>query len=131
MNAKKIILTLTMALMAMVATAQSYVGTMEVNGYTRKEVVVQLAKTQQGELVLKMFNVKFARLMPVKVDVDIPGITLNGSCLQGNNIIPSSKGKPYERYRVTKLDGKADSQQISFTCMMGDKPVKFSGKRKK
>lgn len=131
MNAKKIILTLTMALMAMVATAQSYVGTMEVNGYTRKEVVVQLAKNQQGELVLKMFNVKFARLMPVKVDVDIPGITLNGSRLQGNNIIPSSKGKPYERYRVTKLDGKADSQQISFTCMMGDKPVKFSGKRKK
>lgn len=131
MNAKKIILTLTMALMAMVATAQSYVGTMEVNGYTRKEVVVQFAKTQQGELVLKMFNVKFARLMPVKVDVDIPGITLNGSRLQGNNIIPSSKGKPYERYRVTKLDGKADSQQISFTCMMGDKPVKFSGKRKK
>lgn len=131
MNAKKIILTLTMALMAMVATAQSYVGTMEVNGYTLKEVVVQLAKTQQGELVLKMFNVKFARLMPVKVDVDIPGITLNGSRLQGNNIIPSSKGKPYERYRVTKLDGKADSQQISFTCMMGDKPVKFSGKRKK
>ena len=131
MNAKKIIQTLTMALMAMVATAQSYVGTMEVNGYTRKEVVVQLAKTKQGELVLKMFNVKFARLMPVKVDVDIPGITLNGSRLQGNNIIPSSKGKPYERYRVTKLDGKADSQQISFTCMMGDKPVKFSGKRKK
>ena len=131
MNAKKTLLALAMVLMGLAAGAQSYVGTMEVNGYTRKDVEVRLSKTPQGEVVLKMFRVKFARLMPVKVDVDIPGVTLKEGTLKGDGITPTSDGKPYEKYRVTKLNGKADSQQITFTCMMGDKPVRFSGKRKK
>ena len=120
-----------MVLMGLTAGAQNYVGTLEVSGYTRRDVEVNLAKTPQGKAVLKMFKVKFARMMPVKMDVDIPDVTLQHGTIKGDGITPVSDGKPYEKFCATKLDGKADVRQLSFSCMMGDKPVKFSGKRKK
>ena len=131
MKIKKIILTLTLLFLTLAATAQSYVGTMEIDGYTRKNVDIRLARTQQGTIVLYMYNVKFARLMPVKVDMEIPGLTLADGRLQGNGIVPTSKGKPYEKYRITRFNGTADTEKIAFTCLIGDKQMKFSGLRAK
>lgn len=131
MKIKKIILTLTLLFLTLAATAQSYVGTMEIDGYTRKKVDVRLARTQQGTIVLYMYNVKFARLMPVKVDMEIPGLTLADGRLQGNGIVPTSKGKPYDKYRVTRFNGTADTEKITFSCFLGDKQMKFSGLRAK
>lgn len=131
MKIKKIILTLTLLFLTLAATAQSYVGTMEIDGYTRKNVDIRLARTQQGSIVLYMYNVKFARLMPVKVDMEIPGLTLADGRLQGNGIVPTSKGKPYEKYRITRFNGTADTEKIAFTCLIGDKQMKFSGLRAK
>lgn len=131
MNIKKPILTLLLLLLSLAAAAQSYIGTMEIDGYTRKNVDVRLARTQQGTIVLYMYNVKFARLMPVKVDMEIPGLTLDDGRLQGNGIVPTSKGKPYDKYRVTRFDGTADTEKITFSCFLGDKQMKFSGLRTK
>jgi len=131
MKIKKIILTLTLLFLGFAATAQSYIGTMEIDGYTRKNVDVRLARTQQGTIVLYMYNVKFARLMPVKVDMEIPGLTLADGRLQGNGIVPTSKGKPYDKYRVTRFNGTADTEKITFSCFLGDKQMKFSGHRTK
>ena len=131
MKIKKIILTLTLLFLGLAATAQSYIGTMEIDGYTRKNVDVRLARTQQGTIVLYMYNVKFARLMPVKVDMEIPGLTLADGRLQGNGIVPTSKGKPYDKYRVTRFDGTADTEKITFSCFLGDKQMKYSGLRVK
>lgn len=127
MKIKKIILTLTLLFLTLAATAQSYVGTMEIDGYTRNNVDIRLARTLQGTIVLYMYNVKFARLMPVKVDMEIPGLTLADGRLQGNGIVPTSKGKPYEKYRITRFNGTADTEKIAFTCLIGDKQMKFSG----
>lgn len=131
MKIKKIILTLTLLFLTLAATAQSYIGTMEIDGYTRKNVDIRLARTQQGTIVLYMYNVKFARLMPVKVDMEIPGLTLADGRLQGNGIVPTSKGKPYDKYRVTRFNGTADTEKITFSCFLGDKQMKFSGLRAK
>lgn len=131
MNIKKPILTLLLLLLGLAVTAQSYVGTMEIDGYTRKNVDVRLARTQQGTIVLYMYNVKFARLMPVKVDMEIPGLTLADGRLQGNGIVPTSKGKPYDKYRVTRFNGTADTEKITFSCFLGDKQMKYSGLRVK
>ena len=131
MKIKKIILTLTLLFLGLAATAQSYIGTMEIDGYTRKNVDVRLARTQQGTIVLYMYNVKFARLMPVKVDMEIPGLTLADGRLQGNGIVPTSKGKPYDKYRVTRFNGTADTEKNTFSCFLGDKQMKFSGLRAK
>ncbi len=122
---------LALLLLAPLAAAQTYVGTMQVNDYTRKDVEVRLGASPQGQTVLQMLNVKFARMMPVKVDVDIPGVSLGNGRLAGDNIVPTSKGKPYEKYLVTRLDGSADSEKITFRCLMGDKQIKFSGRRAK
>jgi hypothetical protein len=111
MKIKKIILTLTLLFLTLAATAQSYVGTMEINGYTRNNVDIRLARTQQGTIVLYMYNVKFARLMPVKVDMETPGLTLADGRLQGNGIVPTTKGKPYEKYRITRFNGTADTEK--------------------
>lgn len=131
MNIKKPLLTLLLLLLGLAATAQNYIGTMEIDGYTRKNVDVRLARTQQGTIVLYMYNVKFARLMPVKVDMEIPGLTLADGRLQGNGIVPTSKGKPYDKYRVTRFNGTADTEKITFSCFLGDKQMKFSGLRAK
>lgn len=131
MNIKKPLLTLLLLLLGLAAAAQSYIGTMEIDGYTRKNVDVRLARTQQGTIVLYMYNVKFARLMPVKVDMEIPGLTLDDGRLQGNGIVPTSKGKPYEKYRITRFNGTADTEKITFSCFLGDKQMKFSGLRAK
>lgn len=131
MNIKKPLLTLLLLLLGLAATAQSYIGTMEIDGYTRKNVDVRLARTQQGTIVLYMYNVKFARMMPVKVDMEIPGLTFSDGRLQGNGIVPTSKGKPYEKYRVTRFNGTADTEKITFSCFLGDKEMKFSGLRVK
>lgn len=131
MNIKKPILTLLLLLLGLAAAAQNYIGTMEIDGYTRKNVDVRLARTQQGTIVLYMYNVKFARLMPVKVDMEIPGLTLADGRLQGNDIVPTSKGKPYDKYRVTRFNGTADTEKITFSCFLGDKQMKFSGLRAK
>lgn len=131
MNIKKPLLTLLLLFLGLAATAQSYIGTMEIDGYTRKNVDIRLARTQQGSIVLYMYNVKFARLMPVKVDMEIPGLTLADGRLQGNGIVPTSKGKPYDKYRVTRFNGTADTEKITFSCFLGDKQMKFSGLRAK
>ena len=111
------------------AGAQTYVGTMTVDGYKRENVKVTLKKTEKEGIVLTMYKVKFARMMPVKIDFDIPQMKLEGSRLTADGVVPVSKGKRYEKYTIHRLSGTADSKQISFTCTMGDKPFSFKGRR--
>lgn len=111
------------------AGAQTYIGTMTVDGYTRKEVKVTLRKSEKEGIVLTMYKVKFARLMPVKIDFDIPQIKLESGRLTADGVVPVSDGKRYEKYTIHRLEGSADSKQISFTCKMGDKPFSFKGQR--
>ena len=59
------------------AGAQTFVGTMNVDGYKREEVKVTLRKTDSGDYTLTMYRVKFARLMPVRIDFYIPQMKLS------------------------------------------------------
>lgn len=117
-------------LLGLCAGAQTYVGTMTVGGYTRKEVKVTLEKTEKEGIVLTMYDVKFARLMPVKIDFSIPHMSLKNGRLTANGVVPVSGGKHYVKHTIHNLEGSADSQQLSFTCRMGDKPFSFKGQRK-
>lgn len=114
---------------SLATSAQTYVGTMTVNGYTRENVKVTLKKSEKEGIVLTMYKVKFARMMPVKIDFDIPQMKLEGSRLTADGVVPVSKGKRYEKYTIRRLNGTADDKAIAFTCMMGDKPFAFKGKR--
>lgn len=126
---KKTLLLLCLLAFGFYAGAQTYIGTMTVDGYTRENVKVTLKKTEKEGLVLTMYKVKFARMMPVKIDFDIPQLKLEGSRLTADGVVPVSKGKRYEKYTIHRLSGTVDGKEISFNCLMGDKPFSFKGKR--
>lgn len=126
---KKTLLLLCLLAFGFYAGAQTYIGTMTVDGYTRENVKVILKKTEKEGLVLTMYKVKFARMMPVKIDFDIPQLKLEGSRLTADGVVPVSKGKRYEKYTIHRLSGTVDGKEISFNCLMGDKPFSFKGKR--
>jgi hypothetical protein len=117
-----------------VVGAQTYIGTMEVDGYKREDVKVTLrvGTNQQSPNVveLTMYRVKFSWLMPVKIDFDIPQMKLENGRLTADGVVPVSDGKRYEKYTIHNLSGAVSEQKLIFQCRMGDKPFFFSGERK-
>ncbi len=131
MNTKRFIIMLSLLAFGLCAGAQTYFGTMTVDGYKRENVKVRLWKSEREGVVLTMYDVKFARMMPVKIDFDIPQLRLENGRLTGDNTVPVSKGKRYEKHTVRRLSGTADSRKLVFSCTMGDKPFSFEGTLKR
>ena len=118
-------------LLSATAAAQSFVGTLNTNGYERKDVTVRIAAKNERQAVLSMYNAKFSRWMPLTVDFDIWPITVDeNQRLSANNVVPTYKGEKQEKRIVRQLTGKMDASTLTFKCLMGDKNVSFSGKRK-
>lgn len=124
---RRIFILITAAIMSIGMMAAEYVGTMQMaGGFTLKEVRVSL--DEQGNIT--MYNVKFARLMPVRVDVRIPGVKRQQGQLSGDKIIPYVGSKPQPKRIVTHLRGTANKQMLSFRCEFGGKEMQFQGKAK-
>ena len=120
-------------LLSATAAAQSYVGTLNTNGYERKNVTVRIAVqvANKQQAVLSMYNAKFSRWMPLTVDFDIYPVTLDeNQRLSANNVIPTYKGEKQEKRIVRQLSGAVNGNSLTFKCLMGDKNVSFSGKSK-
>ena len=116
-------------LLSATAAAQSYVGTLNTNGYERNDVTVRITAKNKQQAVLSMYNAKFSRWMPLTVDFDIYPVSLDDNQrLSANNVIPTYKGEKQEKRIVRQLTGKMDSSTLTFKCLMGDKNVSFSGK---
>ena len=78
--------------------AQTFVGTMTVGNYIKNDVTVQVQPSSSQDLVsITLFGVKFAKLMPVKLDVKIDSVLKKDNLLTGDNIVPTNKGKQYEK----------------------------------
>ncbi|MBQ6725313.1 MAG: hypothetical protein IJQ89_01935 [Bacteroidales bacterium] len=118
-------------LLSATAAAQSFVGTLNTNGYERKDVTVRIAAKNERQAVLSMYNAKFSRWMPLTVDFDIWPVTLDDNQrLSANNVIPTYKGEKQEKRIVRQLSGAVTGNTLTFKCLMGDKNVSFSGKKK-
>ena len=118
-------------LLSSTAAAQSFVGTLNTNGYERKDVTVRIAAKNERQAVLSMYNAKFSRWMPLTVDFDIYPVTLDENRrLSANNVIPTYKGEKQEKRIVRQLSGAIIGNSLTFKCLMGDKNVSFSGKSK-
>jgi hypothetical protein len=108
--------------------AAEYVGTMQMaGGFTLKEVHVTL--DAQGNLT--MHNVKFALLMPVRVDVLIPKVKRKNDRLTCEIATPYVDDKPQPKRVVTNLHGTITPQILSFSCQFGGKQMHYQGKAKK
>ena len=104
--------------------ASEYVGTMEMaGGFKLKEVRVTF--DMQGNLTLH--NVKFALMMPVRVDVRIPKVQRKIDRLTGHIIVPYVDDKPQPKRVVTNLHGTITPQVLSFSCSFGGKQMHFHG----
>ena len=125
MNIKHILL-LAMLAFGLAAPAQTYVGSMTTDGYTRRDVTARLQR-QGDRATILIFNTKFARMMPVKVDVEIPEVVVDSTALRCRQVVPTSNGKPYPKYTVRNLRGTADGRSLRFSCTMGDKQVTYTG----
>ncbi len=122
---KLIILALAAVGFVLQGNATEFVGSMSLaSGYSLDDVRVSL--DEQGNLTL--YSVKFARMMPVRVDVLIPQVECNNERISGENIIPSVSGKPHPDRIVTQLHGTVDKQALVFRCLMGGKEIHYKGK---
>ena len=121
---KRLFILLTAALMSIGMMAAEYVGTMQVEGgYTQKNVRVTM--DTQGNLTL--YNVKFALLMPVRVDVRIPGIKQKADRISCVLTTPYVDDKPQPKRYVSELRGTITPFNFSFSCLMGGKRIHYSG----
>lgn len=122
---------LILALCSFCAQAQTFIGTMTVDSYTRKNVTVKLQATSSSETCsITLYDVKFSLLMPVTVNVTIKPITNTNGQITGNNIVPTNDGKQYEKYTVRQLKGTVSSTKLQFSCQMGSKRLSYEGKKK-
>jgi len=128
---KKLIVLLN-TLFCLSLSATEYVGTLQMaSGYTQNDVRVSL----DGQGNLTLYRVKFARMMPVRVDVVLPNVTLRQdsttTVLSGEGIIPTVNSKPKPERIATQLQGEADDRSMEFHCLLGGKGMKFKGKKMK
>ena len=108
--------------------AQLFNGTMTLGDYTRENVTVQLQPmSQHDSYTLTLFGVKFARMMPVKLDVELAPIAIKNNQLDGDNIVPTNKTKRYEKHLVRHLKGSKQNGILSFTCLMGSNKLTYNG----
>ena len=130
MNTKHHLTLLSALLLTLCLHAQTYVGSLTTNSYTYKDATIVLT-IHGSSATLLMHHVKFAKLMPVKVDVDIKNLhaTKHGSSttLTGDNIVPLSNGKPHKKYTIHNLQATSTPTSLSFRCLMGDKHISFKG----
>ena len=114
-------------LLSVSVCATEYIGTMQMaSGYTLEDVRVSI--DEKG--CLTMYRVKFARLMPLRVDVVISPVKQESGKLSGDSIIPTVNNKPYPDKVVTKLNGAVSSNSISFSCLFGGKGMQYKGQKK-
>jgi len=127
---KKKLIVLLNLLFCLSLSATEYVGTLRMaSGYTLSDVRVSL--DEQGNLTL--YRVKFSRMMPVRVDVVLPNVTLREdsttTVILGDNIIPTMNGKPKPERIATQLQGNVDGSSVVFHCLLGGKGMQFQGKK--
>ena len=124
---KKILLTASM-LVCLSIGAADYIGTLQMSGgYTLENVRVTFDK--RG--VITLYRVKFARLMPVRVDVVIPRIGCqtesSSTVIKADSIVPLVDDKPYPNRLITDLQGHIEGDSLVFSCKTGNKGMCYKG----
>jgi len=133
---KKIITLLFALVLGLALQAQNFVGNMSIASFNQKNITCVLKVDAQGNGTLVMQKVKFAKMMPVRVNMSIAGLTVkkdkNGNLvLAGNNIVPTAGDKSYPKKTITNFHGTVQGGTLSVNFIMSEKKVTFTGKQKK
>lgn len=112
-----------------------YKGTMVVDQndgtfYTQEDVEVDF-EIKDGKLNFVMYQVKFAKGMPLKLDMVVEGadyVDNDGSyTISGDGIVPYAMGGPFEKFTITKLNGTITDTEFEMEFMCGEYPVTYEG----
>lgn len=102
------------------------------SGFTKENVRTKIMLADDGLLDIYMFDVKFAELMPVTIDMVIRGVAYNKTAdeirFYGDSIVPTAGNKPYEKYIVTDLQGYITADSLCLSNKYGDTPSIYAGK---
>lgn len=105
------------------------------SGFTKEQVRTKVVLTDDELLDIYMFEVKFATLMPVTIDMVISGVPYvqNGKQIRfyGDSIVPYAGNKPYEKYVVTDLVGSITADSLFISNNYGTTPSVYKGALKK
>ncbi len=110
--------------------AQSrYVGTMTYGSYTLDKIEATMT-VRDGKASISLYRVKFARMMPVRIDMDLKGVPAHSGTLGAKRVVPTSKGKPKEDYDIRDLSGTYSQGTLRISGTMNGKRFTYSGKAK-
>lgn len=105
------------------------------SGFTKENVRTKVVLVNDKQLDIYMFDVKFATLMPVTIDMVISGVdyikTEDEILFSGDGIVPTAGNKPYDKYIVTELAGRISADSLCMTNLYGETPAVYAGARKK
>lgn len=114
-------------------TAYEAYGTLLIpsSGFTKEQVRTKIILTDEEVLDIYMFEVKFATLMPVTIDMVISGVPYvrNGENIRfyGDSIVPYAGNKPYDKYIVTDLEGSITADSLLINNKYGETPSVYKG----
>ena len=116
---------------------ECYIGTMTVDQndgtfYTQKDVEVDY-EIIDGKLNFVMYDVKFAKAMPLKLNMVVEGVDCLGAIgnyvLAGNGIVPYAMGGPFEKFTITELVGAITNNTMTLSFKCGEYPVTYEGRK--
>ena len=100
--------------------------------YTQSDVQVDF-EIMGDKLNFKMYKVKFADGMPIKLDMAVEGVdyvtTEAGYAISGDGIVPYAMGGSFEKFTITKLIGSITDTQMTLSFICGEYPVTYTGSR--
>lgn len=96
-----------------------------------EKVNVNVSLQDDGTATIIFNKVKFVPQMPVSLDVTVPGVKCeireNEIILSGNDIVPLAMGMPYEKYKVTSLNGKITAGKLTVSLNFGEFATSYAG----
>ena len=101
------------------------------SGFTKENVRTQIVLVDDKQLDIYMYDVKFAAMMPVTIDMVISGVgysqTANEIRFYGDSIVPTAGNKSYDKYIVTDLQGYISADSLCLFNNYGDTPSIYAG----
>lgn len=116
---------------------ECYEGTLTVDQndgtfYTQEDVKIDY-EIIDGKLNFVMYKVKFAKAMPIKLDMVVEGVDCLGAIgnyvLAGNGIVPYAMGGAFEKYTITELVGAITNNTMTLSFKCGEYPVTYEGRK--
>lgn len=115
------------------AQTSTFIGTLVIDNFTQKNITATMT-VKNGVATCVIHDMKISKMVPMRFDSTIPGlkaVTANETTtVTGNNITPKVGNTGFDAFVITRFKGEVKGDNVSASCLMGDKKVTFTGKKK-